>query len=195
MHEPALNDEELLSLEREISELNDSVVHLAESRMERTKNSGKDKISLFRQQAVIIARKKEGTAQRYRALQEQISKLNSECESKRASKSTGTTRVLKGEEFKKYVAELRVKSTAYKKKKTDVSQLVAEYGILARTEEILKQREKAMKDSIGEMEKNRGALGTSDAVKTDSDQGKTLDDILETIQSITQTIKVCRARS
>jgi intraflagellar transport protein 81 len=152
------------------------------------RTSGSDKISLFRQQALIISRKKAGTAQRYRTLQEEINTLNAECKKKR-DKGAGI-KVLKGEDFKKYVAELRIQSTVYKKKKTDVSQLVAEYGILARTEEILKQREKALKDSIGDLETKKGALGLSSSSKFDADKGKTMEELSEIVQSLSQTINV-----
>lgn len=42
----------------------------------------------------------------------------------------------KGEEMKRYVAELRAKSTVYKKKKAELSAITAEFGILQRTEEV-----------------------------------------------------------
>jgi len=43
-------------------------------------------------------------------------------------------------QFKRYVNKLRTKSTAYKKKKVELSGLRAELGVLARTEEVLSQR-------------------------------------------------------
>ena len=44
--------------------------------------------------------------------------------------------MLKGEEFKKYVSELRGKSALYKSKKAELSALSTEYGVLQRTEEV-----------------------------------------------------------
>lgn len=88
------------------------------------------KIALFKQQADIILKKKEDTAQRLRALQVEVKHLSEECSRKRVanvkvyrshlSLTTPRAKVLKGEEFKKYVAELRIKSTNYKKKKTGI---------------------------------------------------------------------------
>lgn len=46
-------------------------------------------MALFRQQASIIARKKEGTAQRYRTLQDEVKHLTAECAHKRESKGGG----------------------------------------------------------------------------------------------------------
>ena len=46
--------------------------------------------------------------------------------------------ILRGEEFKKYVNSLREKSNIYKQRRTELSDLKAEYGVLERTTEILK---------------------------------------------------------
>lgn len=43
-------------------------------------------------------------------------------------------------QFKRYVNKLRSKSTIYKKKRQELAELKAEFGVLARTEEILQQR-------------------------------------------------------
>jgi intraflagellar transport protein 81 len=44
--------------------------------------------------------------------------------------------MLKGEDFKRYVSELRGKSMVYKRKKAELSEITAEFGILQRTEEV-----------------------------------------------------------
>ena len=44
--------------------------------------------------------------------------------------------MLKGEEFKRYISELRGKSTLFKRKKAELAELATEYGILSRTEEV-----------------------------------------------------------
>jgi len=46
--------------------------------------------------------------------------------------------VLKGEDFKRYVNLLRDKSTLYKQKRAELSDLKAEYGVLERTLEVLR---------------------------------------------------------
>ena len=47
--------------------------------------------------------------------------------------------MLRGDEFKRYVNKLRSKSNVYKKKKSDLADLKTEFGVLSRTEEILRQ--------------------------------------------------------
>ena len=44
-------------------------------------------------------------------------------------------------QFKRYVNKLRSKSTTYKKKRQELAELKAEFGVLSRTEEILKARD------------------------------------------------------
>lgn len=46
-------------------------------------------------------------------------------------------------QFKRYVAKMRGKSSTYKKKRLEIAELKAEYGVLQRTEEILRERHTA----------------------------------------------------
>lgn len=56
--------------------------------------------------------------------------------------------VLRGDDFKKYINKLRGKSTAYKTKKSELNDLRAEYGILSRTEEILKSQDATIEEQL-----------------------------------------------
>lgn len=56
--------------------------------------------------------------------------------------------VLRGEEFKRYVNKLRGKSSVYKMKRAELSDLRAEYGILSRTEEILKAKDAQLLEQL-----------------------------------------------
>ena len=47
-------------------------------------------------------------------------------------------------QFKRYVNKLRSKSTTYKKKRQELSELRAEAGVLSRTEEILRGRDETI---------------------------------------------------
>lgn len=46
------------------------------------------------------------------------------------------------------MAKLRSKGTAYKKKRQELSELNAEYGVLQRTEEILRQKHEAVQEKL-----------------------------------------------
>lgn len=51
-------------------------------------------------------------------------------------------------QFKHYVNKLRSKNTFYKKKRLEIAEITAEYGILQRTEELLKQRHEAIQQQL-----------------------------------------------
>lgn len=50
--------------------------------------------------------------------------------------------------MKRLVLKLRSKGTVYKKKRQEISELKAEFGVLQRTEEILKQRHKTVQQKL-----------------------------------------------
>lgn len=50
--------------------------------------------------------------------------------------------------MKRLVAKLRSKGTVYKKKRQEIAELKADYGVVQRTEEILKQRHDAVQQKL-----------------------------------------------
>ena len=56
--------------------------------------------------------------------------------------------ILRGEEFKNYINNLRTKSSFYKLKRAELSDLRAEYGVLSRTQEILRAKEAQINDQL-----------------------------------------------
>lgn len=50
--------------------------------------------------------------------------------------------------MKRLVSRLRSKGTAYKRKRQEISELRAEFGVLQRTEEILKQRHEDVQQQL-----------------------------------------------
>ncbi|KAI8622652.1 hypothetical protein BC830DRAFT_1162737 [Chytriomyces sp. MP71] len=197
--EPPLKEADFDAMDEEVKMLNAETARLAEKKLLKA-NSGDDKLALFRQQAAIIARKKEGTAQRLTTLTEEVSRLSGELESRREqTRGPGGGKVLKGDDLKKYVSELRGKSNVYKLKRTELSELQAEYGILQRTQQILFAREQSMSSNMSELERRSGVPGYSHDRETlekvserksdlDSVKGKTLQEISDIIGSIVDNI-------
>ncbi|KAI9349273.1 hypothetical protein DFJ73DRAFT_789978 [Zopfochytrium polystomum] len=198
--EPPLSESDFQRIEAEIKALNEETAKLAEKRLLKN-NSGDDKLALFRQQAAIIARKKEGTAQRLSAITEEVARLSDELDKKRelAKGSSSGIKILKGDDFKRYVSELRGKSNVYKRKKAALSELMTEFGILQRTEEILRSREQAMSSTLRELEARGGVLGyhsdrealekvSERKSEMDEEKGKALNEISEIIQKLVTTI-------
>ncbi|KAJ3252094.1 Intraflagellar transport protein 81 [Chytriomyces hyalinus] len=200
--EPPLRETDFEKMDEEIKELNAETARLAEKKLLKANDnsSGDDKLALFRQQAAIIARKKAGTAQRLNALTEEVMRLSEEVESRREQhRGPGGGKVLTGDDFKKYVSELRGKSNIYKIKRSELSEMQAEFGILQRTEQILHAREKSMSTNLSELERRSGIPNFHNDRETlekvserkgevDQAKGKTLQEISDIIASLVSNI-------
>ncbi|XP_052216960.1 intraflagellar transport protein 81 homolog isoform X2 [Dreissena polymorpha] len=198
--EPAMGQADLEELHKKISDLNTEINQLVEKRM-RSGEPMDDKLSLFRQQAAIIAHKKENAAEGLREARDEYSRLMHEVDEKRdlAKQASGGGEVLKGEEFKRYVNKLRSKSTIYKKKRQELAELKAEYGVLARTEEILHQRDENIDQQLSVLESKAGVAGyratqenlekvSSKKSHLDHKKGQTLEEIADMVKVFTQRI-------
>lgn len=135
MSKPKITDQDIAKMESEINASNQTINELMEQKM-KTSSNGDANLTLFRQQAAIIARKKEGTLAKIPAIQEELHKLQELANSAEQKKPSAPTKMLEGEEFKRYVSELRGKSTNFKRKKGELSSISAEYGTLQRTEQV-----------------------------------------------------------
>ena len=166
--EPVLNDLDLDTIQQQIDECTEEVARLMEKRLPGS-DPVQDKLALFRQQASIIARKKEAAAESYKSVMDELAALESELQSKREqlNKFDGGE-ILREEEFKRYLARLRVSNNTYKKKKSELGALKAEYGVLARTEEILRSRDENVEELVKILEEKKGVRGykqTQDALE------------------------------
>ncbi|KAJ3091770.1 Intraflagellar transport protein 81 [Quaeritorhiza haematococci] len=192
--EPTPNERDLAAMEKQIKELTESNAKLAERKASKTSLPADDKLALFRQQATIITRKKEEMSKKLATLTEDVKRMDAECERKQAvAKGVQGIKMLKGEDFKRYVSELRGKSNVYKRKKAELSELTAEFGVLQRTEEILKSREQSMQSAMMALH-NPVAIATEIsaqvAPRTDSDESKrkSVSELSQAVQRLTQNI-------
>ncbi|XP_034790351.1 intraflagellar transport protein 81 homolog isoform X2 [Pan paniscus] len=193
--EPAMGHSDLLELESKINEINTEINQLIEKKMMRNEPI-EGKLSLYRQQASIISRKKEAKAEELQEAKEKLASLEREASVKRnQSREFDGTEVLKGDEFKRYVNKLRSKSTVFKKKHQIIAELKAEFGLLQRTEELLKQRHENIQQQLQTMEEKKGISGYSytqeelervSALKSEVDEmkGRTLDDMSEMVKKL-----------
>ncbi|XP_069070982.1 intraflagellar transport protein 81 homolog [Pleurodeles waltl] len=197
--EPAMGQSELNELEVKIHEINANINQLIEKRMMRS-DPMDDKLSLFRQQASIIARKKEAKAEELQEAKEELANVEKEIVHKaNEARDFDGSEVLKGDEFKRYVSKLRGKSTVFKKKRQELAELKAEHGVLQRTEEILKQRHESVQQQLQTIEQKRGISGYSNtqeelervsALKSEMDEvkGRTLDDMSDMVKKLNAMI-------
>lgn len=194
---PSMFQDDLQGLNDQIKQLGGEINALIEKRMVAQAGPGDDKVALFRQQASIIANKKEATADRLQEQQDEVAALESQLAEKR-SQSKGP-KMLKADEFKRYVAKLRSKSTTYKAKKAELQDLRSEYLVLSRTDEILKKQLGELEEQVGSAEQAAGVSGHHDMqnqlaeVSEQTDQVNaekelTLESIGEMVQELTATI-------
>lgn len=147
-------------------------------------------------QASIISRKKEAKAEELQAAKEEMSSTEEQMIQKtNQAQELDGSEVLKGDELKNYVNKLRSKNTVYKRKRLEIAEITAEYGILQRTEELLKQRHEAIQQQLQAIEEKKGISGYSytqeelervSAVKSEVDgmKGQTLDNMSEMVKKL-----------
>ncbi|KAB0355848.1 hypothetical protein FD755_017919 [Muntiacus reevesi] len=101
--------------------------------------------------------------------------------------------------FKRYISKLRSKSTVFKKKHQIIAEFQAEFGLLQRTEELLKQRHENIQHQLQTIEEKRGISGYSytqeelervSALKSEVDEmkGRTLDDMSEMVKKLNSLV-------
>ncbi|XP_054852960.1 intraflagellar transport protein 81 homolog isoform X2 [Eublepharis macularius] len=193
--EPAMGQSDLNELETKIHEANAQINQLLEKRMMKYEPID-SKFSMYRQQASIISRKKAAKAEELQAAKEEMSSLERQMlqKSNQAQGMNGME-VLKGDEFKRYVNKLRSKNTVYKKKRLEIAEITAEYGVLQRTEELLQQRHEDIQQQLKAIEDKKGISGYSytqeelervSAVKSEMDEvkGRTLDNMSEMVKKL-----------
>uniref|UniRef100_A0A665WI30 Intraflagellar transport protein 81 homolog n=1 Tax=Echeneis naucrates TaxID=173247 RepID=A0A665WI30_ECHNA len=194
--EPAMGQADLQELEDKIKECDSQINQLIEKRMMRN-DPMDDKLALYRQQASIIVRRKESKAEELQEAREELAAAERELRqrSSQAQASDGAE-VIRGDELKHLVVKLRSKGTMYKKKRLDIAELKAEYGVLQRTEEILRQRHEIVQQKLVT---EKGISGYSDtqeelervsAIKSELDEkkGRTLDGMSEMVKKLNSMI-------
>uniref|UniRef100_A0A3P9MN77 Intraflagellar transport protein 81 homolog n=1 Tax=Oryzias latipes TaxID=8090 RepID=A0A3P9MN77_ORYLA len=195
--EPAMGQANIRELEDRIKDVDSQINLLIEKKMLRN-DPIDDKLTLYRQQASIISRKKESKAEELQEAREALATAEKEMK-QRHSQSSPEEEVIRGDELKRLVAKLRSKGTAYKKKRQELSELNAEYGVLQRTEEILRQKHEAVQEKLEAVEDEKGISGYSNtqeelervsAIKTELDEkkGRTLEDMSEMVKRLNSLI-------
>lgn len=202
--EPIFSDTDLDGVREQIREINLEIARLREEKMPG-KDPAWDRLVLFRQQASIIARKKEAAVEEYKALVDELASTEKELQSKREQlKDFDGGIVLREDEFKRYVAKLRTMNAEFKKKKGELNAFKAELGVLSRTEEILKSRDENTQELMELMEKKKGvhgyrqaqeAIEDASAVKSELDEktGRKLLDLTANINELTAIIESKKA--
>ncbi|KAK1801049.1 hypothetical protein P4O66_022754 [Electrophorus voltai] len=164
-----------------------------------------DNLTLYRQQAAVIARKKEAKAEALQEAREELAAVTKEVSAKSSqARSHGGLEIVRADEFKRYVAKMRGKNIAFKKKRQEMAELKAEFGVLQRTEELLRQRLAKGQLQLQTLEAQRGISGFSEtqeelervsAIKSELDElkGQTLDDMSVMVKKLNVAVEEKKA--
>jgi len=197
--EPAMTEDDVEELLEKAQDLQTELNELHQQRMSRTDNAD-EKLVMFRKQAMMIARKKEALAEELKECTNEWTEAENELSKKKEEmRSTGAEQVLTGPEFKKYIAMIRNKGNVYKTKRSEMADLRAEVGVLARTADILQNQYNEVKQAISQMEKERGIAGYTDTQdklemisaakgETDEKKGQILEDMSDMSDKLNEMI-------
>ena len=198
--EPLTSEVDLDGVREQIEEANEEVARLMEKHMPGN-DPMQDKLALYRQQAAIISRKKQAEAENYKAALDDLASAENDLKERerQLERTEGRSEVVREEEFKRMVAKLRPLHKTYQTKKGEISLLKAEYGVLARTEEILKSRNENTQELVALLEEKKGVRGYVKAQETleqvssakgdlDKEKGKKLEEMTHTIEELTEAI-------
>ena len=204
LNQPALTQGDLQELKKRITDANTEAKEISDKK-NVSSDPMEDKLTLFRQQAAIITRKKETTAERLNDARSALSAAEDEVRDKKGQiGSLGGEVILKGDDFKKYVNALRTKSNDYKTKRQQLSELKSEYGVLARTLEVISSRNDNLNESLSAMEASKGITGFRDTqgnlekvanlkANLDEQKGSTLEDMSGLVHQL--TVKIAERKS
>ena len=206
MTEPITSDTDLDDLRELIEQTKAELSELMEKHMPGS-DPVQDKLTLFRQQAAIISRKKQAEAESYKAALDELASVEAELKEREAQMSAqmkGRGEVVREEEFKRMVGKLRPMHKTYQKKKGELSLLKAESGVLARTEEILRSRDENVQELVAVLEEKKGVRGyvqaqetleQVSAAKSELDERKEakLREMTQTIEELNEVIRSKKA--
>ncbi len=157
-------------------------------------------------QAAIIARKKESTAEKLNDTRNELASIEEEISEKRHQvQSFAGETISRPNDLKNYINSLRGKSNTYKRKKAELGELRAEYGVLSRTLELMLAKNERLQQSLATLESERGISGfreaksnlaAVDAMATglDEEKGKTLEDMSGLVSQLTMKISERKTR-
>ncbi len=126
-------------------------------------------------------------------------------EKKEKVRSFAGETILRGEDFKRYVNQLRGKSNVYKARRSELAELKAEAGVLARTAEVLKVRAGEVAGVVSNHERDRGVQGyrgveeqlervAKEKAEVDEEKGRTLEEMSGMVTQLTMKIGERKAR-
>ena len=129
--------------------MNKEIIDITNDR-DKKDEEHEDKLSIYRHQSTNIQRKKQTVAEQMQATKHELDQMESILAEKKRDLAAraGTDDIITAVQFKRYIAELRSKTTTYKRRKAEMEDLENELKILQRTVEILQEDWTTLKQGI-----------------------------------------------
>merc|ERR1719261_1148550 len=186
LSEPQVSKADIDDMESEISQLQEQIRSLESTIAEQ--NQPDSRLSVYKQQANLVAKKKEMALKDKKALEDERDTLSKQLSQKeREYEQMKGHKFMKRDEFKNYAASLRDKSAKFKRLKAELSDLRHEVAVLTRTEQILQAKDPTptgMRETEAMLEK-----ASVEKSQVDKAKGKTLDEISAIVQKINGQLK------
>jgi len=185
LSDPPVTQQDIAALDQEIGAMQDEI-----RAMEQTINSSNQdsRLSVYRQQANLVAKKKEAVMKDKKEAEQEHDSLAKELTAKeRDYEQSRGHKFMKKEEFKSYAASLRDKSAKFKRLKAELSEARHEVAVLLRTEQILQAKDPTphgLKETEAMLEK-----ASVEKSQIDKAKGKTLDEISSIVSRINTQLK------
>ena len=180
--------------------LRDEVDHLRRNVEQAQSKRGDDPLVVFRQQAALIAKKREQAELKLSSAEKAKESLNNKLSAmqNQVQALAGGQR-MSNTDFKKYAVNIREKATKYKKYKAKLAIIHSESVVLNRTEAVLKSRCDNLEDVMANIEKSKGVEGYTSTQNTleqisnataalNSTKGKTLEEISKIVTDINHAV-------
>ncbi|KAE9555983.1 hypothetical protein FO519_000839 [Halicephalobus sp. NKZ332] len=133
-----VTNSDIINLKKRIEVLNKEIIDITNQRDTKDEEH-EDKLSIYRHQSMNIQRKKQAIAEQMQGARHELDHMEKMLNEKKRDLAAraGTDDIITAVQFKRYIAELRGKTTTYKRRKAEMEDLENELKILQRTVEIL----------------------------------------------------------
>ena len=196
INEPVVTQSDVESLNNDVRVLQREV-QLLEEKANNSKNPEDDKLSVYKQQAALISKKKEKELEKLKTLEQEESKLEKKMNQKEKEyeKVKGGNKFVSRDELAKYAQNLRVKKNTFEQLKSQLKDIRNELTVVTRTEQILKAKADEEMRVMMAIEREHGiegfgeykeALEQVSSIKQNIDlkKGTTLEEISKVVAEI-----------
>lgn len=186
LSEPPVTEDDINRLEDEIGSMTQQIQQLSVTVEQHNQDQ---RLTVYKQQASLVAKKKETAMKEQTGLEEERNQLGRELSVKeREYEQQKGHKFMTREEFKSYAASLRETSVRFKRYKGELTELRSENAILSRSVQVLQAKDptpSGMREVEQQLEK-----ASVEKASVDKHKGKTLDEISGIVTQINSQLRV-----